>query len=58
MAISVRGGELAMTLEEKLIERGELNGKIETAKILKDKGTDFEFISEIAGLSMEEFIRL
>ena len=61
-AISVRGGEFAMTLTEKLIEKGKLEGKlegkIETAKKMKNKGTDFPFISEVTGLSFEEIEQL
>ena len=51
-----------MTLTEKLIEKGKLEGKlegkIETAKKMKEKGTDFDFISEMTGLSIEEIEQL
>ena len=73
-AISVRGGEFAMTLAEKLIEKGELKGiekgklegikegelkgKLETAQRMKEKGMDFNFISEITGLSYEDIKQL
>ncbi len=40
------------------IEKGKLEGKLETAKKMKDKGTDIEFISEMTGLSFEEIEQL
>jgi len=73
-AISVRGGEFAMTLAEKLVEKGklegklegktegikegELKGKIETAKRMKEKGFDFNTIADITGLSHEKIEKI
>ena len=55
-----------MTIAEKLVEKGklegikegELKGKMEAAKRMKEKGTDFNFISEITGLSIKEIEKL
>ena len=69
-AISVRGGEIAMTLEEKLIEKGELKGiekgklegkiegKMETARRMKEERFDIPTISRITGLPQEEIEKL
>ena len=45
-------------LAEKIEQKGIEKGRIETAKRMKEKGTDFEFISEITGLSIEEIEQL
>jgi predicted transposase/invertase (TIGR01784 family) len=73
-AISVRGGEFAMTLEEKLIEKGELQGikkgklegkiegkiegKMETAKRMKEENFGLDVICRLTGLSVEEIQHL
>lgn len=58
--------QLAEKIEQKGIEKGKLEGKteglregkIEMAKRMKEKGTDYHFISEITGLSLKEIEQL
>ncbi len=59
-----------MTLEEKLIEKGELQGikkgklegkiegKIETARRMKEKGFDLNTIADITGLTQDEIEKI
>ena len=57
-AISFEGAKTAMTIAESLVEKGKIEGKIEAAKKMKDRGLEINFIHEITGLTIEQIEKL
>ncbi|WP_154645126.1 Rpn family recombination-promoting nuclease/putative transposase, partial [Leptospira interrogans] len=46
--------DLAMTTAEKLIQKGEMKGKVETAKNMLLDGASLEYVLKITGLTEQE----